>query len=91
MAEQGLADTKVIDLAHGIAGPYCAKLPTDLGPTVTKTEKPGERDPAREKGPFFENLPHPEKSGPFSTSIPIKRTLPESRKPIRERFFLRSY
>ncbi len=68
MAEQALADIKAVDVAYDIAGPYCTRLPSDLGGAVTKNEKPGEGDPARGKDLFFKNLPHPEK----------KRALPDS-------------
>ena len=57
----GLGGIKAVGLAYGIAGLYCTKLPSDLGGVVTKNEKPGEGDPARGKGCFFRNLPHPEK------------------------------
>jgi crotonobetainyl-CoA:carnitine CoA-transferase CaiB-like acyl-CoA transferase len=36
VAEQTLADIKVVDLVYDIAGPYCTKLPSDLGGAVTK-------------------------------------------------------
>jgi crotonobetainyl-CoA:carnitine CoA-transferase CaiB-like acyl-CoA transferase len=63
--EQALADMKVLDLTHYIAGPYCTKLLADNGADVVKIEKPGVGDPARSMGPFFEDDPHPDKSGLF--------------------------
>ena len=63
--EQVLSDVKVLDLTHHIAGPYCTKLLADYGADVLKVEKPAEGDPARRMGPFFEDNPHPEKSGLF--------------------------
>lgn len=63
--EQALSDVRVLDLTHHITGPYCTKLLADYGADVTKMEKPGEGDPARSMAPFFEDDPHPEKSGLF--------------------------
>ena len=62
MLEQSLSGYKVLDLSHHIAGPYCTKLLGGLGAQVIKVEKPGDGDPSRRMGPFFENDPHPEKS-----------------------------
>lgn len=42
-------------------GPIYAKILGDLGPNVLEVERHGE-DPARNIGPFFHNIPHPEKS-----------------------------
>ena len=65
MPEQALADLKVLDLTHFIAGPYCTKLLADYGADVIKVERPGHGDGARHMGPFYEDTPHPEKSGLF--------------------------
>ncbi len=62
---QPLSDLRVIDLTHGIAGPYSTKLLADFGADVIKIERPGAGDFARTLGPFPGDLPHPEKSGLF--------------------------
>ena len=62
---QPLSDLRVIDLTHGIAGPYCTKLLADYGADVIKVERPGSGDYARSLGPFPGDVPHPEKSGMF--------------------------
>jgi crotonobetainyl-CoA:carnitine CoA-transferase CaiB-like acyl-CoA transferase len=61
---QPLADVRVLDLTHGIAGPYCTKLLADFGADVIKIERPS-GDYARTLGPFPGDIPHPEKSGLF--------------------------
>ncbi|MBM2826812.1 MAG: CoA transferase [Dehalococcoidia bacterium] len=65
MSEQALSDVKVVDLTHHVAGPYCTKLLADYGAEVIKIERPGAGDPARQMGPFYQDDPHPEKSGLF--------------------------
>ena len=60
-----LADVKVIELAQGISGPYCAKMFADMGAEVIKVEEPGSGDFLRGQGPFLDDLPHPERSGEF--------------------------
>jgi crotonobetainyl-CoA:carnitine CoA-transferase CaiB-like acyl-CoA transferase len=73
--EQALSDVRVIDLTHYLAGPYCTKLLADYGADVIKVEKPGEGDGARRLGPFFEDDPHPEKSGLFLDLNTNKRSI----------------
>ncbi|UCG83419.1 MAG: CoA transferase [Dehalococcoidia bacterium] len=73
--EQALSDVKVLDLTHYLAGPYCTKLLADYGADVIKVEKPGEGDGARRLGPFFNDDPHPEKSGLFLDLNTNKRSI----------------
>ncbi|MBI3329066.1 MAG: CoA transferase [Nitrospinae bacterium] len=65
MPEAALADVRVLDLTHHIAGPYCTKLLADFGADVIKVERPDGGDPARRYGPFPHDTPHPEKSALF--------------------------
>jgi crotonobetainyl-CoA:carnitine CoA-transferase CaiB-like acyl-CoA transferase len=65
MTEAALADLKVLDLTHYIAGPYCTKLLADYGAEVIKIERPDGGDPARRYGPFPRDEPHPERSALF--------------------------
>ncbi|MFQ5872722.1 MAG: CaiB/BaiF CoA transferase family protein [Dehalococcoidia bacterium] len=75
MPTQALADLKVLDLTHYIAGPYCTKLMADFGAEVIKVERPGRGDGARHIGPFYKDSPHPEKSGLFLYLNTNKRSL----------------
>src|SRR5215510_11439304 len=59
-----LAGVQVLEVAQGIAGPYCGKILAHLGANVIKVEPP-EGDMARRLGPFPDHSPHPEKSGLF--------------------------
>jgi crotonobetainyl-CoA:carnitine CoA-transferase CaiB-like acyl-CoA transferase len=64
MAEKALEGLKVVELASMVAGPYCSKLMADLGADVIKVEPPT-GDPARQRGPFPNNVPNRERSGLF--------------------------
>ena len=72
---QPLSDLRVVDLTHGIAGPYCTKLLADFGADVIKVERPGAGDYARHEGPFPQDVPHPEKSGLFLHLNTNKRSI----------------
>lgn len=65
MAEKALSGVKVVEWADFIAGPYCGKLLADMGADVIKIEKPGTGDESRQRGPYSNHTPHPEKSGLF--------------------------
>lgn len=58
--ESLLQGCRVLDLADE-KGVLCGKLLGDLGADVVKIERPG-GDPARNIGPFYGDVPHPEKS-----------------------------
>ena len=72
---QPLYDIRVIDLTHGIAGPYCTKLLADFGADVIKVERPRSGDYARRLGPFPSDISHPEKSGLFLLLNTNKRSI----------------
>ena len=55
-----LGSYRVLDLCNE-TGALCGKIFADLGSDVIKIEKPG-GDPARNIGPFYHDIPHPEKS-----------------------------
>jgi crotonobetainyl-CoA:carnitine CoA-transferase CaiB-like acyl-CoA transferase len=65
MSDGALGDLKVIELADMVAGPFCTKAMADLGAEVIKIEKPGEGDPTRQRGPFPQDQPHPDRSALF--------------------------
>lgn len=55
-----LAPYRILDLTDE-KGFFCGKILGDLGADVIKIEKPG-GDPSRARGPFYHDIPHPEKS-----------------------------
>lgn len=65
MFEGALSDLKIVELAEMVAGPFCTKVMADLGAEVIKIEKPRDGDPARQRGPFPRDEPHPERSALF--------------------------
>jgi crotonobetainyl-CoA:carnitine CoA-transferase CaiB-like acyl-CoA transferase len=63
MPDSALAGIRVIELAQGVAGPYCGKLLADAGAEVIKVEPPEMGDSSRNLGPFPDDIPDREKSG----------------------------
>ena len=55
-----LPGVRVIELADEL-GEYCGKLLGDLGADVVKVEPPG-GEPTRRYGPFYQDVPNPERS-----------------------------
>ena len=53
MGQGSLADVVVLELATGVAGPYCGKLLADLGAQAIKIE-PESGDPARAEPPLLD-------------------------------------
>lgn len=60
-----LSGLKIVELGEMVSAPYCTKLMADMGAEVIKVERPGQGDRARTRGPFPNDLVHPEKSGLF--------------------------
>jgi crotonobetainyl-CoA:carnitine CoA-transferase CaiB-like acyl-CoA transferase len=61
-APLALDDLTVLDLSHGIAGPFGARLLGDLGADVVKVEKPDHGDFARRLKPLVASAPEDEQS-----------------------------
>ena len=60
-----LEGLRVLELGEFISAPYCGKLLADMGAEVIKIEPQGTGEYSRRYGPFFEDDPHPERSGTF--------------------------
>lgn len=65
MKRGALTGIKVIEYGTMVSAPYCGKLLADMGAEVVKIEEPPAGDPARTRGPFPGDEPHPERSGLF--------------------------
>jgi len=57
-----LQGVRVLDLSHGVAGPFAARLLGDLGADVIKIEAPARGDFARREEPLHPDAPEPERS-----------------------------
>ena len=60
-----LGGLRVLEISSMVAAPFCGKLLASLGAEVIKVEPPRTGDPARRRGPFPGDVPHPERSGLF--------------------------
>jgi len=85
-----LTGLRVLDLSHGIAGPFAARLLGDHGADVIKIERPVTGDFARTLAPLKRDAPYPEQSLLFQylnwnkRSLALDLRLPEN-KPILRR------
>lgn len=70
-----LAGLRVLDLSHGIAGPFAARLLGDHGADVIKIERPVTGDFARTLPPLKQDAPFPEQSLLFQYLNWNKRSL----------------
>lgn len=60
-----LTGLRVVEIAEGVAGPYCARLLGDAGADVVKIEGPN-GDPARREPPFIDESGSPAESALFA-------------------------
>ena len=58
-----LEGIRVIEWGSLVSAPFCGKVLGELGADVIKIEAPGTGDEARQRGPFPDNAPHPDRSG----------------------------
>ena len=65
MTKGAFDGVRIVEYATMVSGPYCGKLFADMGADVIKVEEPPAGDPARRRGPFPGDEPHPERSGLF--------------------------
>jgi len=81
MSRAALAELRIIEYSTSIAAAACGKILADLGADVTKVEPVGSGDPARQQGPFPDDVPDAERSGLFLSLNANKRgiTLDASR------------
>jgi len=70
-----LTGLRVLDLSHGIAGPFAARLLGDHGAEVIKIERPIKGDFARTLPPLKDSAPEPERSLLFQYLNWNKRSL----------------
>ncbi len=75
MATGAFDGVRVVEFAEMVSGPYCGKLLADMGADVIKVEQPPDGDPARQRRPFLNDEPHPERSGLFLYLNANKRSL----------------
>jgi crotonobetainyl-CoA:carnitine CoA-transferase CaiB-like acyl-CoA transferase len=59
---KALNGLRVLDLSHGVAGPFAARLLGDMGAEVIKVEEPSRGDFARREEPLKPDVPEPEQS-----------------------------
>lgn len=71
---RGLEGVRILELGNMVSAAYAAKRIADLGADVIKIEEP-QGDQARQRGPFPEGSPHPEKSGLFLALNTNKRSI----------------
>ncbi len=75
MARGAFDGVRVLEYAAMVSGPYCGKLLADMGADIVKIEEPPAGDPARRRGPFPGDQPHPERSGLFMYLNTSKRAV----------------
>lgn len=65
MHTHALSGIRILECGRMVGAAYSTKLMADLGAEVIKIEPPEKGDPARGRGPFPNQIPHPDKSGLF--------------------------
>ena len=88
LSKEILSGLRVLEWTEGVAGPYCAKVLSDLGAEVIKIESPGGGDPARQRGFYSSEMENTDEGGLFLLMNSNKKgiTLDPSSFPDRDLF-----
>ncbi|MFH1486904.1 MAG: CoA transferase [Chloroflexota bacterium] len=69
-----LEGVRIVDFTWVLAGPLCTQMLAAMGADVVKIESSRRLDEARTREPFADRIPGPNRSGPFNSINPCKKS-----------------